>query len=148
MVVRYKAPFLERDRSPTLAGVMMYTKLGSSGTAVSKIALGTMYFGDETPQDEAFAILDAFVEAGGNLIDTADVYAAGRSEEVIGRWFASRPNDITDRVVLATKGRTTNGPDVTIPVYRGGICTARSTRRFPGSRSKRSISINCTHPTC
>ena len=91
---------------------MKYTKLGSSGTVVSKIALGTMYFGDETSQDEAFAILDAFLEAGGTLVDTADVYAKSASEQTIGRWLASRPKDMTDRVVLATKGRSPNGPDV------------------------------------
>lgn len=90
---------------------MRYTKLGNSGVVVSKIALGTMYFGDETPENEAFGILDAFVEAGGNLIDTANVYAGGKSELVVGHWLASRPNDITDRVVLATKGRTATGPD-------------------------------------
>jgi aryl-alcohol dehydrogenase-like predicted oxidoreductase len=90
---------------------MKYNKLGNSGVVVSKIALGTMYFGDETPEDDAFAILDAFVEAGGNLIDTANVYAGGKSELVVGHWLASRPNDITDRVVLATKGRTATGPD-------------------------------------
>jgi aryl-alcohol dehydrogenase (NADP+) len=91
---------------------MKYTKLGRSGTVVSKIALGTMYFGDETPEAEAFAILDAFVEAGGTLVDTADVYAKSASEQIIGRWLASRPSDVTDRVVLATKGRSANGPDV------------------------------------
>jgi aryl-alcohol dehydrogenase-like predicted oxidoreductase len=91
---------------------MKYTKLGRSGVVVSKIALGTMYFGDETPQDEAFAIIDAFVDAGGTLIDTANVYAKNASEAVIGRWLASRPNEITDTIVLATKGRSTDGPDV------------------------------------
>jgi aryl-alcohol dehydrogenase (NADP+) len=91
---------------------MIYTKLGNSGAAVSKIALGTMYFGDETPESEAFAILDTFIEAGGNLIDTADVYAGSRSEQVIGAWIKARPSDLTERVVLASKGRTTNGPDV------------------------------------
>jgi aryl-alcohol dehydrogenase-like predicted oxidoreductase len=91
---------------------MKYTKLGSSGAVVSKIALGTMYFGDETPQEEAFEILDAFLEAGGNLIDTADVYAGGTSEQIVGRWLASRSAEITDQVVLATKGRSRNGPDV------------------------------------
>jgi aryl-alcohol dehydrogenase (NADP+) len=84
---------------------MLYRKLGNTGTAVSKIALGTMYFGSETPQEDAFAILDAFVEAGGNLIDTADVYVGGASEEIIGRWFTARPRDVTDRVILASKGR-------------------------------------------
>ena len=84
---------------------MLHRKLGNSGTAVSKIGLGTMYFGSETPETDAFAILDAYVEAGGNLIDTADVYVGGVSEQIVGRWFAARPREITDRVVLASKGR-------------------------------------------
>jgi len=91
---------------------MKYTKLGTSGAVVSTIALGTMYFGDETAHDEAFAILDAFLDAGGTLIDTANVYAGSASEAIIGRWLAARPNDVTDRVVLATKGRSRIGPDV------------------------------------
>jgi aryl-alcohol dehydrogenase-like predicted oxidoreductase len=91
---------------------MLHRKLGNTGIAVSKIALGTMYFGSETPEDEAFAILDTFVEAGGNLIDTADVYVGGLSEQIIGRWFAARPRDVTDRVVLASKGRFGGGKDV------------------------------------
>ena len=49
--------------------------------------------------------LDQFIEAGGTLVDTADVYSGGTSEEIIGRWFAGRPADVTERVVLATKGR-------------------------------------------
>lgn len=90
---------------------MLHRKLGNTGTAVSNIALGTMYFGSETAETEAFEILDAYVEAGGNLIDTANVYVGGLSEEIIGRWWASRPKDITDKIVLATKGRF-GGPDV------------------------------------
>ncbi len=88
---------------------MQYIKLGNTGIAVSRLGLGTMYFGDETPEEEAFAIIDAYVEAGGNLIDTADVYVRGTAEEVVGRWFASRPRDVTARVVLATKGRSGAG---------------------------------------
>ncbi len=84
---------------------MKYRKLGNTGTVVSRLALGTMYFGDETPEDEAFAILDGFLEAGGTLVDTANVYAENAAEQIIGRWFASRPKDITDRLVLASKGR-------------------------------------------
>jgi aryl-alcohol dehydrogenase (NADP+) len=53
---------------------MEYRKLGTAGTAVSNLALGTMHLDGETSEEEAFALLDAFVEAGGNLIDTADVY--------------------------------------------------------------------------
>jgi aryl-alcohol dehydrogenase-like predicted oxidoreductase len=69
---------------------MKYRKLGNTGLVVSSLGLGTMYFGAETPQEDAFAILDAFVEAGGNLIDSADVYVGGIAEQVLGRWLAGR----------------------------------------------------------
>jgi aryl-alcohol dehydrogenase (NADP+) len=84
---------------------MEYRTLGSSGCAVSSLCLGTMTFGAETDEPGSQAQLDRFIEAGGNFVDTADVYAAGRSEEIIGRWFADRPADVTEPVVLATKGR-------------------------------------------
>ena len=84
---------------------MDYRTLGSSGCAVSNLCLGTMTFGAETDEDGPHAQLDRFVEAGGTLVDTADVYSAGASEEIIGRWFADRPAEVTDPVVLATKGR-------------------------------------------
>ncbi len=58
---------------------MQYRTLGHSGTAVSTIALGTMDFGSMTAEKDAHAILDAFVEAGGNLVDTANVYNAAWS---------------------------------------------------------------------
>src|ERR1700694_3637545 len=85
--------------------MMEYQNLGESGCAVSAFALGTMTFGDKTDEATAFAQLDAFVEAGGTLVDTADVYVDGASETIIGRWLADRPADITERMVLATKGR-------------------------------------------
>jgi aryl-alcohol dehydrogenase (NADP+) len=91
---------------------MEYRKLGTTGIAVSTLTLGTMYFGSETAEAESVAILDAFMEAGGNLIDTANVYVGGQSEEIIGRWLANRPREVTDRVVLATKGRFSPDPDV------------------------------------
>src|SRR6266496_1484430 len=84
---------------------MEYRTLGHSGCAVSSLCLGTMTFGVETDEPGAHQQLDRFIEAGGNLVDTADVYGDGRSEEIIGRWFASRPADVTEPVVLATKGR-------------------------------------------
>jgi len=84
---------------------MDYRTLGRSGCAVSSLALGTMTFGKETAEPEAHQQLDRFVAAGGTLVDTADVYSAGASEEIIGRWLAARPAATTDRVVLATKGR-------------------------------------------
>jgi aryl-alcohol dehydrogenase-like predicted oxidoreductase len=84
---------------------MEYRTLGRSGCAVSSLCLGTMTFGAETAQDVAHQQLDRFTEAGGTMVDTADVYGDGRSEEIIGRWLAQRPADVTDPVVLATKGR-------------------------------------------
>jgi aryl-alcohol dehydrogenase-like predicted oxidoreductase len=84
---------------------MDYRTLGSSGCAVSSLCLGTMNFGAETDEAGAHQQLDRFIEAGGTMVDTADVYAGGRSEEIIGRWFAARTGDVTERVVLATKGR-------------------------------------------
>jgi aryl-alcohol dehydrogenase-like predicted oxidoreductase len=84
---------------------MDYRTLGRSGCAVSALALGTMTFGNETDEQGSHAQLDRFVEAGGTLVDTADVYSAGASEEIIGRWLASRPAAVRDQVVLASKGR-------------------------------------------
>jgi aryl-alcohol dehydrogenase-like predicted oxidoreductase len=83
---------------------MEYRTLGGTGTIVSALCLGTMTFGNESAEDVAHAQLDRFLDAGGNVVDTADVYTGGASEEIIGRWFAARPG-VRDRIVLATKGR-------------------------------------------
>jgi aryl-alcohol dehydrogenase-like predicted oxidoreductase len=89
-----------------VSDIMMELRtLGRSGCAVSTFALGTMTFGNETDEAGAHAQLDQFVEAGGNLIDIADVYVGGESERIVGRWLADRPAEIRDQVVLATKGR-------------------------------------------
>jgi aryl-alcohol dehydrogenase-like predicted oxidoreductase len=85
--------------------VMEYRTLGRSGCAVSTFALGTMTFGYETDESASNRQLDRFIEAGGNLIDTADVYTHGASEEIIGRWLAKRRHAVRDQIVLATKGR-------------------------------------------
>ena len=90
---------------------MDYRTLGHSGCAVSSLCLGTMTFGVEADEATAHEQLDRFIEAGGTMVDTADTYGAGRSEEIIGRWFARRPADVTEPVVLATKGRFLVGGD-------------------------------------
>ena len=90
---------------------MEYGTLGSSGTVVSTFALGTMTFGAETDEEGSHEQLDAFLDAGGTLVDTADVYSRGASEEIVGRWVDDRPSDVTDRVVLATKARFPTGRD-------------------------------------
>src|SRR3954453_8923259 len=108
---------------------MDYRTLGRSGCAVSNLCLGTMTFGAETDEAGAHAQLDRFLEAGGTLVDTADVYTAGVSGEIIGRWFADRPADVTERVVLATKGRfpTSNEPNGV------GLTTRHLTRALDAS---------------
>ncbi|HEY8282288.1 MAG TPA: aldo/keto reductase [Leifsonia sp.] len=78
--------------------------LGNSGTIVSEYALGTMTFGAEADEQASHALIEAYLDAGGNLIDTADVYSAGTSETIIGRWLADNPGR-RDEVVIATKGR-------------------------------------------
>ena len=82
---------------------MEYAKLGKSNLVVSKICLGTMHFSVKADEKESFAIMDRALEAGINFFDTADIYGGwGGSEEIIGKWFAQRP-DRRDKVVLATK---------------------------------------------
>jgi len=78
---------------------MKRTALGP--LAVSRLCLGAMLMGAKTPQEEAERILDRFLEAGGNFLDTADVYEDGESERVLGRWLGGR----RDEVVVATKAR-------------------------------------------
>ena len=83
--------------------------LGSSGIEVAPLALGGNVFGWTADEETSFRILDAFVDAGGNMIDTADVYSAwvpghqgGESETVIGRWLKRDPSK-REKVVIATK---------------------------------------------
>ena len=81
-----------------------YRTLGRSGLVVSPLALGTMTFGTErwgSADEVSEAIFFAYIEAGGNFIDTANVYAKGRSEELVGGFIAAR--NLRDQVVLATK---------------------------------------------
>ena len=88
---------------------MDYRLLGRSGTVVSTLALGTMTFGNEADETTSHEIMSAYVEVGGNLFDTADVYSAGVSEEIIGRWLAAHPQE-AQHVMLATKARASMGP--------------------------------------
>lgn len=89
---------------------MNYRKLGRTGLKVSPLCLGTMQWGWTADEATSFAVMDAFVEAGGNFLDTADIYSrwvegndGGVSEEVIGRWLAARGN--RRQVIVATKAR-------------------------------------------
>ena len=85
--------------------------MGRTGLKVSEVCLGTMQFGWTADEPTSFAVMDAFVEAGGNFIDTADIYTSwagdasygGRTEEIIGAWMKARNN--RQDIVLATKVR-------------------------------------------
>jgi aryl-alcohol dehydrogenase-like predicted oxidoreductase len=86
-----------------------YRALGRSGFAVAPLAFGGNVFGWTADEPTSFALLDAFVGDGFNLVDTADVYSrwapghhGGESETVLGRWLAARPG-LRQRIVLATK---------------------------------------------
>ena len=93
---------------------MELRQLGTSGTVVSALGLGTMTFGHETDEEGARRQLDRFVDAGGTFIDTADVYSRGASEEIIGRWLAMRGR--SHDLVIGTKGRFPMSDD---PLDRG-----------------------------
>jgi aryl-alcohol dehydrogenase-like predicted oxidoreductase len=87
---------------------MQTRRIGNSELEVAPLALGGNVFGWTADEQTSFAVLDAFVEAGGTMIDTADVYSAwapghsgGESETVIGRWL--KRSGKRDRVVIATK---------------------------------------------
>src|SRR5690348_3688619 len=90
---------------------MRYRQLGDSGLTVSVVGLGCNNFGRSVGPDETKAVIDAALDAGVTLLDTADIYGLGASEELIGRALGDRRDD----VVLATKfgmdmaGK--NGPD-------------------------------------
>ncbi len=82
-----------------------YVTLGRSGLRVSPVCLGTMTFGTAwgwgADEGAARAMFDAYVDGGGNFVDTADIYTGGQSEELVGKFVADR--QLRDRVVLATK---------------------------------------------
>jgi aryl-alcohol dehydrogenase-like predicted oxidoreductase len=89
---------------------MEYRNLGRTGLKVSELCLGTMQWGWTASEEASWAVMDAYVAAGGNFIDTADIYSrwvegnpGGVSEEIIGRWMKDRGN--RRQIVLATKVR-------------------------------------------
>ncbi|PWI41086.1 aldo/keto reductase [Streptomyces sp. ICBB 8177] len=102
-------------------------RIGSSQLDVFPLCLGGNVFGWTADERESFAVLDAYVAAGGNFIDTADVYSAwvpgnsgGESEAIIGRWLASRGN--RDRLVIATKaGQHPDFPGLSAANVKGAV---------------------------
>ena len=87
---------------------MKYIQLNNTDLDVSRICLGTAGFGDKLDQEKSFEVLDAFIRAGGNFIDTANVYCkwleghGNCSEQIIGKWLKDRGAE--GKVIVATKG--------------------------------------------
>ena len=83
--------------------MLRYRMLGKSGLRVSELCLGTMSFGDRwgfgADETTSHRVLDAYAEAGGNFLDTANKYHGGQTEEIVGRWLEGK----RDRIVVATK---------------------------------------------
>lgn len=97
---------------------MPTTRLGGTGLAVSRLALGTMTFGLQTDEAVSHRVLDKALDAGVNFLDTADVYplggtidTAGRTEEIIGRWLRAQGPSRRDQVIVATKAVGKVGPN-------------------------------------
>src|SRR4030065_938203 len=95
---------------------MEYRKRGLSGLTVSSLGRGGNVFGWTADEQASFQVLDAFVAAGGNLVDTADVYSAwapgnkgGESETLLGKWLARSGN--RKKVLIATKVGMEMGPE-------------------------------------
>jgi aryl-alcohol dehydrogenase-like predicted oxidoreductase len=124
---------------------MRYTTIGrdpSSARRVSLLSLGAMRFGTTTDEATSFAILDRYVAAGGNFIDTSDNYAfwahgtqGGESEALLGRWRASR--GVGDEVVIATKvGARPLAPATDFFAPREGLSRAAIRAASAGSRER------------
>jgi aryl-alcohol dehydrogenase-like predicted oxidoreductase len=101
-------------------------RLGNTDLQIFPLCLGGNVFGWTIDEERSFAVLDAYVQAGGNFIDTADTYGrhghggAGESERIIGRWMAARGN--RDRIVLATKvGMSPELPGLSADTIRRGV---------------------------
>ena len=115
---------------------MEYTHLGRSGLQVSRLCLGTWNFGSRTDEPEAFRIMDAAVDAGLTLFDTANHYPdfvnCGRSEEIIGRWFA-QGDGRREKVVMATKVYQPMMDPNDGPNNEGGLSKYKIRRHLEGS---------------
>src|SRR4051812_35398699 len=106
--------------SETIRAAMNYTRLGSTGVKISRLALGCgnfggigsapAFFGMGETEAQAQALLDRAYDAGINLLDTADAYGGGRSEHYIGSWLKARGSSVRDRMVVSTKVFNPVGP--------------------------------------
>ena len=99
---------------------MHHQRLGSTGIKISRLGLGCgnfggigsapAFFGMGEDEAQAIALLDRAWDAGITLLDTADAYGGGRSEQYIGRWLAARGSSVRDRLVVSSKVYNPVGP--------------------------------------
>ena len=120
---------------------MDHRYLGASGLLVSELCLGTMTFGGEADEAASRGLLDHYAEAGGNFIDSADVYGGGTSEEIVGRWLTGRDRDA---LVIATKffWPTGDGPN-----DHGAAASTSSARCTPACAGWAPTTSTCTRCT-
>jgi aryl-alcohol dehydrogenase-like predicted oxidoreductase len=130
---------------------MEYRLLGLSGCAVSALALGSLTFGNETGEADSFAQLDRFTAAGGTLIDTADVYADGRSEGMRiwnERGHLERNWQVIDAVREVAAGRGASMSQVAIawvlgrPAVRSVILGARTVAQLEDNLAAAELSLD------
>ncbi len=117
---------------------MKYVNLGRTGLKVSRLCLGTMNFGQNTNEHEAFRIMDAALDAGVNFFDTANGYGGekrGLTEEIIGRWFALGGGR-RERVVLATKVYGSMEDPNEGPNMASGLSAYKIRRHLEGSLTR------------
>ena len=112
-------------------------QVGSSGLRVSRLGLGTMTWGRDTPAEDAHALLEMFCDAGGTLIDTAAAYGAGDAERIVGRLVRELGN--RDEVVIATKAGFVIRDGKRIVDTSRRACFAILTDRCGGCRATTSI---------
>lgn len=91
-----------------MEGILEYRRLGRTGLMVSELCLGCMTFGREMDEEGSRGVISRYLDAGGNFIDTADVYESGASEEITGRALRDVPRA---DYVLATKVRFPMGEE-------------------------------------
>ncbi|MGI9823406.1 aldo/keto reductase [Agromyces sp. Marseille-Q5079] len=125
MHVEHRTPAHRAEAIPsnTFSGPILVpfrSRLGDTDMVVHPLALGTSTFGWTLGNEDAFSVLDRFAGTGGDLVDTADSYASGRSESIIGAWMASRKT--RDRMHVMTKvGRSPEHPGLSPEAIRAAV---------------------------
>ena len=126
-------PALRGRRGPRKGERVEFLRVEPLELPLSRLALGTLGFSPAT-RDRDFAVLDAWVEAGGTVIDTAHVYEGGGAERVLGSWLRERPG-VRERLVIVTKGAHPDGDHVRVTPadiasdLRDSVGAARRARR-------------------